>query len=245
MWSCETCGRPNRQGQLICETCYASAPGADDKLVTLALQRDLSMEAHLRALAFWYRVGAVLLVVLGVGMVGLTGWIGSAVLSESPLHRPSMFTGVLAYMSMMIVAIAAGSFVLGHFLARFANGARITAAILTLISLALVGVRFVFTVITYNRLTAMFGEYELARPSLAGPIASFVLSTIWMIAIAWTLFSSRAAAVCAPTYRTIVARTAGMKSPMAKSPFFVIPLIATILVVMMMLMLVARLHSGF
>lgn len=245
MWSCDTCGRPNRSNPLICETCGAAAPGADEKLVNLALQRDLSMEAHLRALAFWYRVGAALMVVFGIGVVAFTGWIGSALLSESPLHRPTMFTGVLAYMSMFIVAAAAGSFVLGHFLGRFANGARLTAAILTLVSLALVAVRFVLTAIMYSRMSDLYGSYELARPSLAGPIASFVLSVFWMIAIAWTLFSARAAAVCAPTYRTIVARTAGMKAPMAKSPFFVIPLVATILVVLMMLMMVARLHSSF
>jgi hypothetical protein len=212
----------------------------------MALQRDLSMEAHLRALAFWYRVGAVLMVVAGVAFVGLFGWLGSVFLHESPLHRSgAMFAGVIGYTAFFVVAAAAGSWVLGHFLSRFANGARLAAAILTLVSLGLVGVRFVLTAVLYSRMSALYGEYEFARPSLAGPIASFVLSSIWMIAIAWTLFSSRAAQICAPAYRTIVARTASMKAPMAKSPFFVIPLVATILVVLMSLMLVARLHSSY
>jgi hypothetical protein len=240
MWSCDTCGRPNKSNPIICETCGAAAPGADESQVSLALQRDLSMEAHLRALAFWYRVGAVLMVVFGVAMVGLTGFVASAFLGESPLHRSgAMFAGVLGYMLTFMLAAAAGSWVLGHFLSRFANGARIAAAVLTLVSLGLVGVRFVLTAVLYSRMSYMY----FARPSLAGPIASFMLSAIWMIAIAWTLFSSRAAQVCAPTYRTIVARTATMKAPMVKSPFFVIPLVGMILVVLMSLMLVARLHS--
>jgi hypothetical protein len=245
MWSCDTCGRPNKSNPIICETCGAAAPGADESQVSLALQRDLSMEAHLRALAFWYRVGAVLMVVFGVALVGLTGFIGSAFLGESPLHRSgAMFAGVLGYMMTFMLAAAAGSWVLGHFLSRFANGARLAAAILTLVSLGLVGVRFVLTAVLYSRMSSLYGDnMYFARPSLAGPIASFLLSTIWMIAIAWTLFSSRAAQVCAPTYRTIVARTATMKAPMVKSPFFVIPLVGTILVVLMSLMLFARLHS--
>lgn len=223
----------------------ASAPGADPAAVAMALQRDLSMEAHLRALAFWYRVGAVMMVVLGVAFVGLFGWVGSVFLHESPLHRSgAMWAGALGYIATFIVAAAAGSWVLGHFLSRFANGARLAAAILTLVSLGLVGARFVLTAVLVSRMSDLYGgDAYFARPTLAGPIASFVLSAIWMIAIAWTLFSSRAAQVCAPSYRTLVARTAAMKAPMAKSPFFVIPLVATILVVMMSLMLVARLHG--
>ena len=41
MWSCDTCGRPNKSNPLICETCGAAAPGADPDQVSMALQRDL------------------------------------------------------------------------------------------------------------------------------------------------------------------------------------------------------------
>jgi hypothetical protein len=214
----------------------------------MALQRDLPVEAHLRALAFWYRVGAILIAVLGIGVVWLAGSLATGGPYHTTMFTPTSFIVRTAYMAMFIVAAAAGSWVLGHFLARFANGARLTAAILTLTSLALTGLQFVLTAIVYSRMSDAYNHAQVfygARPSLVGPIAWLVIATIWMIAIAWTLFSSRAANVCTPAYRTIVARTAAMKAPMVKSPFFVIPLVATILALSMSLMLVARLHSGF
>jgi hypothetical protein len=245
VWSCDTCGRPNKSNPLICETCGASAPGADPDVVSWALQRDLPMEAHLRALAFWYRVGAVLMVVLGAAMFAFVGWIGKSVLADTTSWRGpgAMVAGAIGYLGFLIVAAAVGSFVLGHFLGRFANGARLAAAILTIVGLAATALRFVMTAVVYSRVSdlGVYGEY--AQPSLAGPIASLVLSTVWMIAIAWTLFSSRAAQVCAPAYRTIVARTAGMTAPMHKSPFFVVPHVGTILVVLIGVMVFVRLHA--
>jgi hypothetical protein len=135
--------------------------------------------------------------------------------------------------------------VLGHFLSRFANGARIAAGVLTIISLVIVAARFVLTAMLYSRMSDdVYGSfYYSARPSLAGPIASLLLSTIWSIAIAWTLFSGRAAQVCAPSYRTIVARTPMMRAPMVKSPFFLIPMVGVALVVLMALFAVMRLHT--
>ncbi|MDB4967466.1 MAG: hypothetical protein JWN44_3155 [Myxococcales bacterium] len=247
MWSCDTCGRPNKSNPLICETCGAAAPGADAGQVSLALQRDLTMEAHLRALAFWYRAGAVLLIAGGVSLLGLFGWLGSTVMRDTSAWRGSgaMWAGAIGYLATFVLAAAAGSWVLGHFLARFVNGARIAAGILTLVSLLVAGGRFVFTAIIYSRVSDDLygGSMYFSRPSLAGPIATFILSTIWSVAIAYTLFSGRAAQVCAPAYRTIVARTAAMRAPMAKSAFFVIPLVGTMLVVLMLLMVFVRLHS--
>lgn len=247
MWSCDTCGRPNKSNPLICETCGAAAPGADAAQVSLALQRDLHMEGHLRALAFWYRVGAVLMVAGGATLLGVFGWIGGAAMrggGGSPWGGSgAMWAGALGYVATFVLAAAGGSWVLGHFLSRFANGARIAAGVLTIVSLVLVAGRFVVTAMLYNRMSDdLYGAYY-ARPSLAGPIASFLLSAIWSIAIAWTLFSGRAAQVCAPAYRTIVARTATMRAPMAKSPFFIVPLVGTILVAFMLLMMFVRLRS--
>ena len=247
MWSCDTCGRPNKSNPLICETCGASAPGADPDQVSLALQRDLAMEAHLRALAFWYRAGAVLVVLFGIGLTAMVGWLGRAVLADATSWRTpgAMVAGAVGYVALAAIGLGAGSFVLGHLLSRFANGARIAAGVLTLVSLALVLVRLVLTAVVYSRLSAFAGAYDgaYAPPSLAGPIASFLLSAIWMIAVAWALFCGRAAQVCSPTYRTIVARTAQMKAPMAKSAFFIVPLVGLILTVMMGLMIAIRLHA--
>jgi hypothetical protein len=236
MWSCDTCGRPNRHNPIICETCGAAAPGASNDQVTMALQRDLAMESHLRGLAFWYRVGAV---VFGGGFLAMFGMVGGALLGTgSSLHGANaLWASAFGYVAMFVVALAAGSYILGHYLGRFANAARIVAAVLTLVGLAVGIVRFVVTCVVLSRLSDLYGDagYYSARPSLAGPIAMFVLSMLWTGAIAFTLFSGRAAAVCAPAYRTIVARTATMKASMVKTPFFVVPLVATILAAMIVL----------
>ncbi|MCU1277322.1 MAG: hypothetical protein JWM53_868 [bacterium] len=244
MWSCDTCGRPNHRNPLICETCSASAPGADPDQVSLALRRDLAMESHLRALGFWYRIGAVL---FGVGFLALFGIVGGALAGmPSSLHGSgALWASAFGYVAMFVVALAVGSYVLGHFLGRFANGARLAAGILTILSLAFGLLRFVVTCIAYSKLSNMYGDAGLFydRPSLAGPIAMFLLSTIWSGAIVMTLLSSRAAAICAPAYRTIVARTASMKASLVKTPFFVVPLVATILVAMMVLKIVMAMRG--
>ena len=80
-------------------------------------------------------------------------------------------------------------------------------------------------------------------PSLGGPIVLFVLSTLWSGAIMLTLLSGRAAQVCSPAYRTIVARTASMKASMVKTPFFVVPLVATILAALVVLRVVLAMRG--
>jgi len=249
MWSCDTCGRPNHHNPLICETCGAAAPGASADLVTLALQRDLAMESHLRGLAFWYRIGAI---VFGAGFLALFGLIGGALLGVgsslgggSSLHGSNaLWASAFGYVAMFVIAIAAGSYVLGHHLGRFANGARLAAAILTIVSLTFSLVRFVVTCVAYSKMSDLYaGDLYGAAPSLAGPIVMFILSTMWSGAIIFTLFSGRAAAVCAPAYRTIVARTASMKASMVKTPFFVIPLVVTILVALMVLRIVMAMRG--
>ena len=147
--------------------------------------------------------------------------------------------------AMFVIAAAAGSYVLGHYLGRFANGARIAAAILSIVGLAFTLLRFVVTCIAYSRFSSIYGDSGLydMRPSLAGPIAMFVLSTIWSGAIIFTLLSGRAAAVCAPAYRTIVARTATMKASMVKTPFFVIPLVAVILMALFVMRLMMAMRG--
>jgi hypothetical protein len=245
VWSCDTCGRPNHRNPLICSTCGASAPGADPDQVSLALQRDLAMESHLRALGFWYRLGAVL---AGVGFLALFGVAGRALLglsSSSLRGTGALWASAFGYIALFVVALAAGSYVLGHFLGRFANGARLAAGILTIVSLAFGLLRFVVTCIAYSRLSDLYGDAGMLydRPSLAAPIAMFMLSTLWSGAIVFTLLSGRAAAVCSPAYRTVVARTASMKASLVKTPFFVVPLVAVILTAMMALKILMSLRG--
>ncbi|HEY1585708.1 MAG TPA: hypothetical protein VGH63_08465, partial [Polyangia bacterium] len=127
MWSCDTCGRPNHRNPLICGTCGAAAPDASPDQVALALQRDVAMESHFRGLAFWYRVGAI---VFGVGFLAMFGVVGGALMGlNSSLHGSNaLVASAFGYVAMFVVAFAAGSYVLGHYLARFTNGARIAAA---------------------------------------------------------------------------------------------------------------------
>ncbi|MGZ3406453.1 MAG: hypothetical protein ACXVAN_08435, partial [Polyangia bacterium] len=107
VWSCDTCGRPNHRNPLICATCGASAPGADPDQVSLALQRDLAMESHLRALGFWYRLGAVL---FGGGFLAIAGVAGGALFGGSSLGGGNaMIAGVLGWVAMFVVALAVGS----------------------------------------------------------------------------------------------------------------------------------------
>jgi hypothetical protein len=63
----------------------------------------------------------------------------------------------------------------------------------------------------------------------------FLLSTLWCGAIIFTLLSGRAAQICAPAYRTIVARTAQMRASLMKTPFFVVPLVVTVLGALMVM----------
>jgi hypothetical protein len=243
MWSCESCGRPNRRNPLICDTCAAAAPGADPQAVALALRRDLVMESHLRGLAFWYRVGAL---VFGAGFLALFAVAGRALFAApSSLHAgDALWASLFGYVAMFVVALAAGSYVLGHHLGRFANGARIAAAVVTLVGLGFAVLRFIATCVAYSRLADLYAEpYFGARPSLAAPIALFVLSAIWSGAMVLTLLSGRAAQVCAPAYRTIVARTASMKASLTQTPFFVLPLVATILAAMVALRLVVAMRG--
>jgi hypothetical protein len=241
MWSCDTCGRPNHHNPLICETCGAAAPGADAEQVNMALQRDLAMESHLRGLAFWYRLGAVLLGVSGLAMFGFMWSLQrhSAIFDPS-VRSSSLLAGLVGWVSMLMLVAVVGSYVLGHFLAKFSNGARLAAGILTILSLAFGLLKFVLTCVAYSRLSDLYvgDSYYDMRPSLMGPIVSLLLSTIWSGAIIFTLFSGRAAAVCAPVYRTLVARTAQMRASMVKTPFFVIPLVVTILAALFVLRLV-------
>jgi len=246
VWSCDTCGRPNHRNPLICEICGAAAPNVSPELVNLALQRDLAMESHFRGLAFWYRVGAI---AFGAMFLGLFALAGSALfgLAGGSLHgSDAMVASAFGYVAMFVVAAAAGSYVLGHYLGRFANGARIAAAILSIVGLAFTLLRFVLTCVAYSRLSALYGDSSLfadAQPSLMGPIVMFVLSALWSGAIILTLFSGRAAQVCSPAYRTIVARTAAMKASMVKTPFFVVPLVVTILAAMVVLRLLMAMRG--
>ena len=215
--------------------------------MNLALQRDVAMESHFRGLAFWYRVGAI---VFGGGFLVMFGLIGSAIdrrsAASASLHGSSaMMAGAFGYVAMFVLACVAGSYVLGHYLARFANGARIAAAVLTI-----VGFVFQLGQLRAHLRGLLARERPLRRRQLLlplGPVAGRADRDVHPVGdlvappSSSRCLSGRAAQICAPAYRTIVARTAQMRASLVKTPFFVVPLVATVLVALMVMrVLLAR-----
>jgi hypothetical protein len=227
-WSCDSCGRSVTSNPIMCDLCGSAAPGADPTKVALGGQRDLIMEAHLRALAIWQRVGGVL---LGVAAVWL---VGTSMLTS----HEGAFGGTLAAVAMFgavfCLVLAAGSFVIGHFLARYSNVARIIAGVLTALSAAMQLLRTgaLLFMSSGSRYDGGYGDYNYPRHSYyysysSGPsgilIVVSLVALIWMIALLWVLFNARSSKICSDRYRDLVAKTPELRPPTFKSPFFVIP----------------------
>jgi hypothetical protein len=215
-WTCERCGKLNKVNPFLCESCSAQAPDADPKLATIALQRDLVTEGHLGAFGFWYRFGAILLVLVilltyaGVGMF-------------SGLRYSWRVVSLLAPTMSFTYSLAAGMFVLGHFLARFSNGARLTVAVLSILG-------------------AGACVLQLVRAP-TGPtgttIIAFVLLMAWTIAVVTTLLGRHAQYVCSPAYQETLAKTSVMRAQLTRSPFFIIPMALFSLVASMVVIVFA------
>jgi hypothetical protein len=241
VWSCEICGRWERSNPIFCESCGAGAPDADGALVSLALQRDLHVEAHLGALAIWYRVGAMLTLLLA-GVV--LGRFGRLVVAGARSWRAVgvAWMGAVGVAVSLLLAAAAGAYYLGQRLARLHDGARIVAGAVAIAGLIATVTRIALTLRDYDRLAALIPHhFAYVRPSLAWPILAFVAATLAWIAIVATLFSTRAADVCASHYRSLVVRTPMLKPPTLRSPFFVLPLVVTVLTVVLTVSTLARL----
>jgi hypothetical protein len=210
----------------MCDLCGSAAPGADPTKVALGGQRDLIMEAHLRALALWQRVGGVLLAVAALWL------IGTSLLTSS---SPGDFGGTVAALAMFVavfcIVLAAGSFVIGHFLARYSNVARILAGVLTALSavMQLLRTGALLFMSGGSRYGDSYGDYGSRRyySYSSGPsgilIVVSLVALIWMIALLWVLFNSRSSKICSDRYRDLVAKTPELRPPTFKSPFFVIP----------------------
>src|SRR5581483_4372628 len=224
-WSCEQCGRSVTSNSLMCDLCGSAAPGADAAKVALGGQRDLIMEAHLRALAIWQRVGAVLMAVAALWLVGALAMAGSRLGQFS-----GFIGGIGAVMAAIFLAMAVGSWVLGHFLSRYSNGARITAGVLTSISLGWQVLSTGFAMFArpsyaYDDYGSRYGGYGMHHSSGAGmwAVLSFILIVIWMSSVLWALFNRRSSKICTPEYRDIVAKTPELAPSTLKSAFFIIP----------------------
>lgn len=233
MWTCESCGRTVKDNDLLCDLCHTGKPGSDPTLVAKAAQRDLVTEAHLRAMAIWYYVAAIAMVVGGLVMYVAAGFggMGSSHGALGGLGR-MLAVGAIA-MGSLFVVFGGGFGVLGHFLWRYWAGGRIAAVVLAIISIVYRLFEVVATFWMRSAIEDDFASYG-GRYGHHGYHASVGPSVGWtlffaVVAIAWTaamlnvLLSGRAANVCSPAYRELVAATSQVKAQWYKSPFFVIP----------------------
>jgi hypothetical protein len=248
-WSCSSCGRLVTSNPTICDSCGAAAPGADPNYVNLALQRDRVMEGHLMALALWHRIGAVL---VGLGAVALL--IGGGSLLGMGRHSSGFegaAGGIMAMVAIILLVAGGFSYALGHFLARYAAWARITAGVFAAIGLAMNVISMVMGLWLSARMSDVSYGYSSysSGPSAAGVIIRGLISIAWAASITWVFFNRRSAQITTPAYQELVSQTPHIKPSTYRSPFFIIPMvligIVVLLVVFGILMMTGRSGSSF
>jgi hypothetical protein len=242
-WSCSSCGRLVTSNPTICDSCGAAAPDADPAYVNLALQRDRVMEGHLMALALWHRIGAILIAVLALIM--LIG--GGAMLGMGHGGLGGAAGGIMAFVAIVLIIAGGFSYVLGHFIARYAGWARITAGVFAAIGLAMNVISMVMGLFVASQVRdyGEFGGYS-SGPSAAGIIIRGLISIAWAASITWVFFNRRSAQITTPAYQQLVAQTPHIRPNTYKSPFFIIPCILIGLMVLLVLfgVLMAMGHSS-
>jgi len=116
--------------------------------------------------------------------------------------------------------------VLGHFLARYANWARITAGVFAVVGLVAQCLTTLLGIIAAAQPpTMMYGMYYREGPSMFWVLVRGGLSIGWSAAISWVLLSSRSAAICNDRYRQLVAATSNLRAPTFRSFVFMVPTI--------------------
>jgi hypothetical protein len=121
-WQCPSCKDYVENGRVACTSCGTSRGGATSvprPSAAVDPRRDLAMEGHLRATAFWYRAG---------------GLVGGGLLVLGLLRGETVDGSLLQ--SILFAAVCAGAFLLGQGLAGLNGGARVIAGLLTLLSFA-------------------------------------------------------------------------------------------------------------
>jgi hypothetical protein len=159
-----------------------------------AASRDVDQERHVRAIAFWWRLSAVL------GLVALVGALLVSALGGIPLR--------LVLPMLIVPALTTGvSWVLGQALWRYHDAGRWVAIALNGLGVVL-GVGGILSVLSQ-------GAVLLAGAGL--------IQVAWPAAIVQCLLSPRSAALCTAEYREAVERSPGVSVPWWTSPFFLVP----------------------
>ncbi len=171
-----------------------ASDGSGFEAAQAAAGRDVDQERHVRAIAFWWRLSAVL------GVVFLCGAIIAAVFFGLPLRM----------LLPMLVAPAfstACSYLLGRALWTYHDAARWVTIVLNGLGLVL-GVGGALTVLAEGGIV------------IAG-LATIQLA--WPAAIVRCLLEPRSAALCTEEYRLNVERSPGVRVAFWTSLFFIVP----------------------
>ncbi len=247
MWTCDGCGRTVRNNDFACDLCLRAKPGSNPLLADKAARRDLVTEAHFRALALWFRVGG--------GSMGALLTVGALYIlaASSSLHIGRSFDSFgrmagaamwLGYTFMMV--ICGLYFVVGHFLSRYHNWARIVAVIITLIGASFSLISLVWMEIATAGIHDKYGGYMRHVGPGFGDYFKLLVQLAWAAAVTKTLLGAYANKIVQPEYRAIVEETRSMKPNMFRSPFFVFPAIVVGIAVLLLLLtlLTLQAHTG-
>ena len=247
MWTCEGCGRTVRNNDFACDLCLRAKPGSDPALADKAAHRDLVTEAHFKALALWFRVGGG--VMAGLLTVAALYFMAAGSSLGRSFGGLGHMVGAAVWIGYTLIMMYCGLyFVVGHFLARYHNWARIVTVIITLLGASFSLISLVWAEIATAGMRSSYGGYGYARhigPGF-GDYFRLLVQIAWAAAITKTLLGAHASKIVRPEYRAIVEETKSLKPNMFRSPFFVFPAIAVGIAVLILLfaMLMLLSHSS-
>ncbi|GEM_PF-2339762 len=225
---CPECSADNPRESQLCQACGAPLTSAAVGIGRreAAGRRDLGMEAHLRAIAIWSRIGGVLYMLAAVAVL-VIGLIGIGVMSGSKrgggAEAAGAAMGIMVVVAVLIGGIGVLVFLLGHYLAKYSNTARIISGVLTIIGIVCIGCNLIGTV------AGLAGGGSRGGAPEGGVLLVTVLVTLAQAAyycgVAWVLFNSRSSAICTYPYHQLVAQTPSQQPPTYRSIFFWAPFI--------------------
>lgn len=184
----------------------SAGDGSGFEAAQAAAGRDVDQERHVRAIAFWWRLSAVL------GVLVLVGSIMGALFFGLPLR--------LLLPALVVPAFSTGcSYLLGRALWTYHDAARWVTLVLNGLGLVL-GVGGVLSVMAQGgMLIAGVGVLQLA----------------WPAAIVKCLLDPRSAALCTEEYRLNVERSPGVRVEFWASLFFIVPAVLLALALLLAL----------